>query len=341
MTERVTIAQVAKRAKVSQATVSRVLNHSDRVDPRMVSRVNKAVEFLGYTPNRYARALAGASTGTIGLVFFDLLDSLFHNPYWGTALNSLYNEMARLNLQCNLIAQSTDIENSKATPEKSEYIKFLNSRHVDAFIVVGHPTKNQKLAFEQCKIPTVIWGQPVSSTTKITYIDTDNYAGAFRATQHLISMKRRKIAIITGRFDTQVREDRLKGYADALIQNGMKRNERLIVEGDFTRESGRVAMKSLLDKNLEVDALFASNDEMALGAIDILNQAKIKVPTDIAVIGVDRATTDTAEHDFLSTLTVDYKEISSCIVEAANNLIIGKSVETRMFDSSLQLRGST
>ena len=340
MTERATIAQVAKRAKVSQATVSRVLNHSDRVDPKMVSRVNKAVEFLGYTPNRHARALAGSSTGTIGLVFFDLLDSLFHNPYWGAALNSLYSEMARLNLQCNLIAQSTDIENSKATPEKSEYIKFLNSRHVDAFIVVGHPTKSQKLSFEQCRIPTVIWGQPASSASKIPYIDTNNYAGAFLATQHLISIKRRKIALITGRFDTQVREDRLKGYADALIQNGIKQNVKLIAEGDFTRESGRTAMKRLLERNLKVDAVFASNDEMAIGAIEILREKKIQIPSDVAVIGVDRSTSG-ADQEFLSTLSFNYKEISACIVEAANDLIAGKSVESRMFDLALQLRHST
>jgi DNA-binding LacI/PurR family transcriptional regulator len=340
MTQRATIAQVAKRARVSQATVSRVLNHSDRVDPKMASRVNKAVEFLGYTPNRYARALAGASTSTVGLVFFDFLESLFHNPYWGNALNSLYSEMGRLNLQCHLIAQSSNIKVTKASYERSEYIKFLNSRHVDAFIVVGHPTKNQKLAFEQCEIPTVIWGQPVNSASKVTYIDTDNYAGAFLATQHLISIKRRKIAIITGRLDTQVREDRLKGYADALSQNGIKQNEKLIAEGDFTRESGRRAMKSLLERNLKVDAVFASNDEMAMGAIEILRERKIKIPSDVAVIGVDRSTSS-GDQNFLSTLSVNYKEISSSIVEAANDLIAGKSVENRMFELVLHLRQST
>lgn len=339
--KKVTITQVAQRAKVSQATVSRVLNNSERVDPKMVVRVNKAIKFLGYSPNPHARALGGGTTNTVGLVFFDLLDSLFHNPYWSTALNSLYSELSRTNLQCNLIAQSNDISNAEKFPGVSEYVNFLNSRHVDAFIVVGHPTNDQKMSFEQCKIPTVIWGQPINSESKVPYIDTDNYAGALLATQYLISMNRRRIAIITGRLDTLVREDRLNGYSSALSQSGIEKDEALIVQGDFTRESGRIAMAGLLNRKVKVDAIFASNDEMALGAIDVLKDAKINIPTEVAVIGVDRATTGTAEHDFLSTLTINYKEISSCIVEAANNLISGKSVETRMFDLTLQLRGST
>ena len=336
-----TIAQVAAKAKVSQATVSRVLNQPDIVKPELITRVNKAIKELGYRPNRHARALGGFSPISVGLVLFDDLKMFFSNPFWSTAMDSIYQSLLHNDMECNLILQSSKLPTLAHTGDVDSYAEFLRTRNVDGFIVVGHPSIDNEESFEKCNLPVVMWGRPTSKKSKLTYVESDNYAGAVLATEHLISKKRKRIAIITGRQDAPVSADRLHGYADALKKHNLPLDDLLIAHGDFSRNSGRESMRILLDRNAMIDAVFASNDEMALGALDVLREKKIDVPKKISLIGFDNVDVDDDNHHFLSTVSINYTQIGNDVVSAVLKGIKGQSYESHLVGVTLISRLSS
>lgn len=336
-----TIAQVAAKAGVSQATVSRVLNQPEIVKPELIAKVNRAIKDLDYRPNRHARALGGYSTSTVGLILFDELKMFFSNPFWGTAMNAIYDSLLKNNLECNLIAQSSKLPTLAHTADVDSYSEFLRTRNVDGFIVVGHPSIDNEESFEKCNIPVVMWGRPLSKKSKLTFIESDNYAGAVLAMEHLIKKKRKHIAIIAGRRDAPVTADRLHGYVDTLKKNRLPFDDSLVVHGDFSRNSGREAMRTLLGRNKAIDAVFASNDEMALGALEVLKEKKIDVPGKISVIGYDNVDADDEAHKFLSTVSMDFNQIGTDIVAALVMRMSGQAYKSHLVPCTLVPRKST
>lgn len=336
-----TIAQVAAKAGVSQATVSRVLNKPEIVKPELIAKVNQVIKDLDYRPNRHARALGGYSTSTVGLILFDELKIFFSNPFWGTAMNAIYDSLLKNNLECNLIAQSSKLPTLAHNAGVESYNQFLRTRNVDGFIVVGNPSIDNEESLEKCNIPVVMWGRPTSKKSQLTFIESDNYAGAVLAIEHLIKKKRKHIAIITGRRDAPATADRFHGYADTLKKYHLPFDDSLVVHGDFSRNSGREAMRTLLERNKTLDAVFASNDEMALGALEVLREKKIDVPGKISVIGNENVDADDDAHRFLSTVSMDFNQIGTCIVAALLKRMSGQTYKSHLVPCTLMPRKST
>lgn len=334
MERSITISDVARRADVSKATVSRVLNRPEIVAPDVQARVLRAMAELDYAPNRHARALSGVRTKTVGLLFFKDLWDLVLNPFWGMAMSTVYDHLFAHDLDCNLIALGSAITSRERFAEPERYKRFLKSRNVDGFLVIGHMTEDQERRLAETEIPAVVWGRPQTDTS-LTYTDSDHRHGAMLAVRHLASTGRRQIATITGDLDTPPARDRLSGYNAALSELGYERHQSLVARGDFTRRSGAEAMNWLLNRNERLDGVFAANDEMAIGALEVLDQRGHAVPGQIAVVGFDNVALPQQRTQRLTTVSHDYAHIGEQLVLGLLDRMRGEEHRSGLIEPTL------
>jgi LacI family transcriptional regulator len=271
-----TLEAVARRAGVSRATVSRVVNGSPRVTTQVAAAVNAAIAELNYVPNRAARSLASRRTQVIALVVPETASRVFTDPFFASVVQGVALYLADTEYTLNMvIASETD-------PAKTR--RFLLGGNVDGALVVSHHSGDHSYA--DLPLPIVFGGRPVSDAAELSYyVDADNVEGAARATEHLISRGRRNIAIIAGPQDMPGGVDRLAGWRQALTANGLDAS--LIEFGDFSPASGTAAMRRLLARGVPIDGLFATNDQMAAGAYSAILEAGLTIPGSIAVVGFD------------------------------------------------------
>jgi DNA-binding LacI/PurR family transcriptional regulator len=279
---RPTLEEVAVRAGVGRGTVSRVINNSPQVSPEARARVQRAIDELGYVPNRAARALVTNRTDSIALVVSESEGRFFEEPFFAGLVRGISAELADTELQLLLaIAQSTK--------DRERLDRHLTPQHVDGALLAslhGHDPLPEHL--ERRGVPTVLGGRPVG-VDPVSYVDVDNRGGARQAVEYLIAQGRRRIATITGPQDMVVGVNRLKGYQDALRAAGIKRDPKLQANGDFSQHSGEAAMRTLLDRRPDLDAVFVASDLMAVGAMHQLRATNRSIPGDVAVIGFDNS----------------------------------------------------
>lgn len=275
---RPTLEEVALRAGVSRATVSRVVNGSTTVAPRLREVVSRAIAELGYVPNQAARTLMTSRTDTIALVASEPDARVFGDPFFSGIVRGVGQELAPSGLQLMLLmAQSHE--------DLGRIERYLVSRHVDGVLLIsehGHDVLPR--ALERTGVPLVIGGRPLDEGSTHAYVDNDNLGGAAAAAEYLVSRGRTKIATITGPLDMSAGVDRLHGFKRAL---GRRYRAGRVEHGDFTQESGAAAVARLLHKAPDIDAIFVASDLMAMGALAGLRRAGRRVPDDVAVIGFD------------------------------------------------------
>lgn len=277
---RPTLEQVAHRAGVGRGTVSRVINGSPRVSERTRSAVLRAVTELGYVPNRAARALAAGSTDAIALVVPEPETRLFAEPYFSGVLRGVSAELADTDMQLLL----TLVRDQR---ERDRFAQFVSAHRVDGVLLVSvHHDDPLPDLLESIEMPAVLNGRR-SRGESVPYVDSDNSGGAALAVAHLAGQGRRAIATITGPLDMYVAQCRLEGYRDALNAAGHAHSDALVAHGDFTERGGHRAMRELLERAPEVDAVFCASDLMAVGARIALREAGRTVPGDVALIGFD------------------------------------------------------
>lgn len=337
-----TISDVARRAGVSSATVSRVVNGLHIVRPELVQRVNQAIEELGYRPNRHARALTGKGGKTVGVLVFTELRDVFQNPFWGEAVSTVHDSLFLQEFDCNIIALGDSISSSERLKTEGRYLDFLKTRGVDGFVAIGLISPEQVDLLGQLDVPTVIWGKAESSYGQISTIDTDNYQAAVFAVSHLVSCGRSKIAEISGNLDIPSAKDRHDGFVDSLRDLELEHNRALASSGDYTMASGKRAMEEILASGKPFDALFAANDEMAIGAIDILNAADLLVPATVSVVGVDHVLSNRNRGDIsVTSIEHDYPQIGKRIVELLVDLLGGGRPMAELVKPKLVMGDST
>ncbi len=268
-----TIKQVAERANVSPATVSRVLNHDRRVSVVNRDRVLEAVAELDYRPNGIARNLRRQKTDTIGVVVSDI-----ENPHFTRAVRAI--EDAAYKQGFRVILCNTD-----ETPEKQRaYLEVLAAEQVVGIILApadpGDPTIS---ALIDTGLPIVAFDRIVDDQ-RADAVYADNVNAASLATDHLYTSGRRHIGAIAGRMEIQTGAERLLGY-----QNVMKRHDlpTAIGYGDFRLDSAQGATRQLLLDHSNLDGLVVANNLMAIGALNALRDAGKRVPEDIAVVAID------------------------------------------------------
>jgi LacI family transcriptional regulator, galactose operon repressor len=270
------IIDVASRAKVSVATVSRVLNRSDLVSEKTKKRVLEAIKEMNYTPNAMAKNLRSKKTMTIGVVVLDIEVS-----YYAEIIKGIEN-MAN-SLDYNIII--CDAQNKKQ--KEQEYVSLLLNRTVDAMIFVTPGLSNKEIiGLAEDGYSVGVIGRNVEHE-QIPCAFTDNVKMAKDVVNHLIEQGHEKIAFLSGYADAIDSYERLEGYMKALRDAGMPFIPELIDNGDFNEDGGYRSFLRLRERNTDFTAIFTANDEMALGVYKACKQLSIQVPEQLAVVGVD------------------------------------------------------
>lgn len=282
MTETVprpTLEAVAARAGVSRATVSRVVNGSDGVRERLAERVRRAVEELGYVPNQAARSLVTKRHDAIAVIVAEPETRVFADPFFARQLRGISKELTAYDNQLVLLLTEDRDDHARVG-------RYLAGGHVDGALVFSlHIDDPLPELIQRAGLPTVYGGRPDwnGGLRGVSYVDSDNRGGARDAVRHLLGLGRSRVAHITGALDQTAAVDRLDGFRDVMTDA----DPRLVVEGDFTPASGERAMRQLLDRCPDLDAVFAANDLMAAGALRVLREHGRRVPDDVAVVGFD------------------------------------------------------
>jgi DNA-binding LacI/PurR family transcriptional regulator len=270
--------EVARRAKVSIATVSRVLNKSEKVVPETRAIVEQALRDLEYRPSRVARRLRmkDGRAHLVGLIIPDI-----QNPF--------YAEIARGVEDAAYAAEyALLLCNSDESSEKEQfYLEVMRSESVDGVVLPPFDETDAAVAaIMKTGMPVVCVDRSLSKE-KTDLVEVDNYRGGFEAVTHLIERGHKSIGLIEGRIQVSTNRERRRGYLDALADAGIPVRKDLMREGDFRQESGRVLAGQLLDMKKPPTALFALNNLMTIGALNAIHQRNLKVPTDVAIVGFD------------------------------------------------------
>ncbi|MFI2614559.1 LacI family DNA-binding transcriptional regulator [Streptomyces sp. NPDC018584] len=284
MTEepRPTLEAVAARAGVSRATVSRVVNGDPGVRETLAERVRHAVDELGYVPNRAARSLVTRRHDAVAVVIAEPETRVFADPFFALQLRGISKELTARDVQLVLLL-------TEGRDDHERVGRYLAGGHVDGALVFSlHLDDPLPGIIRRAAVPTVFGGRPgwpdaAADEQAAPYVDCDNRGGAREAVRHLVGLGRGRVAHITGPLDQTSAVDRLDGYRDVLGDV----DPRLIAEGDFTPAGGERAMRQLLDRAPELDAVFAANDLSASGALRVLRERGRRVPDDVAVVGFD------------------------------------------------------
>jgi DNA-binding LacI/PurR family transcriptional regulator len=275
---RPTLEEVAALAGVGRGTVSRVINGSPKVSPAARQAVEAAIEQLGYVPNRAARTLVTRRTDTVALVISESEERLFEEPYFAGIMRGISSALSDTGLQLLLALAQSPAEHTRLE-------RYLTGQHVDGVLLISlHGDDPLPAALEAQGVPTVLGGRPPGTPTTAAYVDADNRSGARQAVDYLLAQGRRRIATVAGPQDMGVGLDRLAGYREALSSAGLPE---LVAYGDFSEASGVAATQELLEKDPDLDAVFAADDPMAVGAMRVLKEYGRRVPDDVAVIGFD------------------------------------------------------
>lgn len=285
---RPTIDQVAALAGVGRGTVSRVINGSPLVSPHTQDAVRRAIDELGYVPNRAARSLVTRRTDSVALVVSESEQRVFTEPFFARVIRGIGAALGDSGYQLWLaMAQSP--------AERQRLSHHLTGQHVDGVLLLSlHGDDPLPYLLAERGLPVVLCGRP-ASPRPVSWVDADNSGGARQAVEHLLERGRRRVATITGPQDMAAGLERLQGYRDALRAAGVAAyDDGLVAHGDFSEASGVAAMTQLLAREPDIDAVFAASDPMALGALQVLRAHGRAVPGDVAVVGFDDS--DSARH---------------------------------------------
>ncbi len=280
--KRATAAKVAELAGISRTTVSFVLNNVPgiKISEETRQRVLDAARELNYHPDANARRMVTGQTRMIGFVLRQSPDQAFSDHFFPQVLHGMSQAAT---------AQGFHLLFEVIPPEdhRNVYMQLINERHVDGIVLSGPRSDDTELlpAYEQ-GANIVLLGQIPGNN--IPFADVNNIGGARTATKHLISMGHTRIGIVTNApLAYTASTDRLTGYQEALAEAGIPYEEPLVQVGNFTTESGCLAMRELLAMPERPTAVFVASDTVALGALQAIHQAGLRAPEDMAVCGFD------------------------------------------------------
>jgi LacI family transcriptional regulator len=313
-----TLEEVARLAGVSRSTVSRVINDHPSVRPETREQVWQAVRKSGYQPHAVARSLATNRTQIIGMVIPEAVTTLFTDPFFPLLLRGA-TEACNTHRYQLLLSLFDDPDG-----QEEMYQRVLRSGYLDGVILASASLDDPLITdLLRDRIPFVSVGRHPNE--RVHYVDVDNVAGARMAVEHLIRLGHQRIATITGRLDMTAGQDRLEGYRQSLKAHRISVEEELIAEGDYTENSGMVAMQRLLSAS--PSAVFVGSDMMAIGALQALRQAGCQVPQDVALVGFDDIPIVSAIEPALTTVRQPIERMGSMAVEVLLSVLEGSLEE--------------
>lgn len=319
----VTIHDVARAAGVSISTVSRVLNGKEDVADETRQRVWAAVAALGYTSNLAARSMRSRRTGLLGLILPDV-----GHPFAIEILKGVNRAIAESPF--DLIVYTTgSVQKSGAAEHEQRYVALLNNSIADGSVIVAPASPSF-----QTEAP-VVAVDPHVACPGYPAVQATNYEGAREATCYLISLGHRRIGFIGGRAELASANQRLQGYLDALREAGLPVDPSLIVPGDYTTESGYRGALQLLQRPDPPTAIFAANDQSALGVLRAAAERGVRVPQDLSVVGFDNI--PEAHYHGLTTVDQFIAEMGYIAMRMLMRLVEGEALPDPLYRMPTQL----
>lgn len=340
----VTLADVAARAQVSPATVSRVLNGNYPVAAATRERVLRAVDELDYVLNGPASALAAATSDLVGILVNDIAD-----PFFGIMAGAVQSEIGpggraggeRLAVVCN----------TGGSPARElTYLTLLQRQRAAAVVLTGGAVEDGDHAaamaaklrrLGEAGTRVVLCGRPPVPDTGAIALTFDNRGGGQRLTEHLLGLGHRRIGYIAGPEERTTTRHRLEGHRDALATHGVPDDARLTLHGPYDRQSGYDATLELLRREPGLTAVVAANDTVALGACAALRDRGLRIPSDVSVTGFDDLPFSVDAVPALTTVRLPLQEAGA----RAGRIAMGREGEPpggiATVHAELMVRGST
>jgi len=323
---KVTIVDVASHAGVSFGTVSRVINNDIHVRKETRERVLTTMERLGFVANRQARSLAGGKSNTIGVLVPDL-----GTGYIGELIRGIDAELSLSGL--DLILYTTHRTASK----EANYVANLATGMVDGLLLVLPRSPVDFIGdLTQPKFPFVLIDHQ-GTGHDCPAVGASNWQGGYSATEFLIKLGHNRIGFLTGWMDLGCAIDRLDGYRSALRTNHIPEVPELIYEGDFSQPEGYAGASALLDLPLPPTAIFASNDVMAMGALDAVRSRGLRVPEDVSIVGFDDIPQASHIHPALTTINQPLEKMGRVATQMLLDLLHHPEKEVGRIELPTQL----
>lgn len=309
---------IAKEAGVSRSTVSRVINNEGYVSKRTRMRVMEIIERLNFSPNHAARMLVTQRSNVVGVVMPGTANVFFgDNSYFPMLLQGIAEAMTKHD-------QSMMLWLSQLNEEPEHFSQRITRNRICDGLIVASMSNDDPIIGRlfDASHRFVMVERPLQHIERISYVAADNIKGAEMATEHLICLGYHRIAHLTGQLTIADGQDRLFGYRNALERAGIPYNHELVYEGRFTRDAGYYGMKALIAQ--KPDAVFASSDAAAHGAIQAIKEAGMRVPQDIAVVGFDDIDVAANSIPQLTTIRQPVQQKGAAAVNLLIDLIEGK-----------------
>lgn len=315
----VTIYDVAREANVSMATVSRVVNGSPNVKPSTRKKVLEAIERLGYRPNAVARGLASKKTTTVGVIIPDISSIFFAELARGIEdIATMY--------KYNIILSNSDQNKDK----ELHLLNTMLAKQVDGILFMGGNITDEHVnEFQKSSVPIVL-AATIEPNHTIPSVNIDYEQAAFEAVTHLLDKGNIRIAYVTGPADDPINQKKLAGYRRALEERGVAYDERFVIEGDYSYDSGIEAYEKIMELEERPTAVFAGTDEMALGIIHGAQDQGVQVPEQLEVIGFDNTRLATMVRPRLTTVVQPMYDIGAVAMRLLTKYMNKENVENHI-----------
>ncbi len=323
----VSIREVAKKAGVSPATVSRVINGTAKVDPAKKERVLAVIKETGFKPNALARALFKKSSKIIGVIVPNI-----ENAFFGELARAIEEEAYQNNYRILLCNSQNDMEKELLN------IQALSQLQADGIIIM---TNSEDLAskIESCSIPFVILDRKIEGLDEIAFIEADHYKGGRMAMEHLLHCGCKNIVCMRGPQKFSSGQQRFRGYQDVCRENGLKEQW---LDCDYDYEEGLQVAEKLLEEYPDVDGILACNDMVAIAVYKILLNRGLRVPEDIQLMGFDNIRFSRLFAPEFSTIIQPIREMGALAAQVIMRYANGESIrKENVFDVSLVERQTT
>lgn len=327
------IVDVAAKAGVSPATVSRVLNNNSNVTSKTKDRVMKVIQELGYQPNAAAKNLRSQKTMAIGVIVPEI-----NNSYYAEVIKGIENHAYALKYKVIIC----DTSNNKE--KELEFINLLMNKTVDCMILVTPMMSDEEIChWADLDYSIGIVGRHIEHD-RVPCVYTDNVKFSKEVVHHLVEQGHREIAFLSGYADAIDSYERLEGYLKGLREHHIPFRPEWIENGNFNKQGGYEALKRLIEKKVSFTAIYAANDEMALGVYQACAELGIKIPEQLAVIGVDNNRISRYITPQMSTVNQPKMKMGGAIVDRLiHQLESGNMTQNRVIilESQLIVRDSS
>jgi LacI family transcriptional regulator len=328
MAKPITIHDIAREAGVSPSTVSRVLNGNVPVAEEKRAAVLAVINKRNYQPSAVAQGLARGRAGVVGVITQSM-----SSPFYGEIFSGIEQGLSESPYH-PMFANG-----NWHTEEELAALNLLSQRRVDGLIVLWGTLTDDQLRRVAAEIPLVVMGRSVPGIER-QCLHINDVRGGYDATRYLIDLGHRRIAHITGQLAQQDARDRYQGYLKAVEDASLPADPQLIVEGDFTEQSGLLAMQALLSRSSRFTAVFVANDQMAYGARLALYRQGIRVPEDISLVGFDDQLGTAYTTPPLTTIRQPVADMGRASAQVLRQMLDGQPITPPTFEAKLVIRES-